>query len=249
MREAGGVAVRKTFHDGPLAVRAAQASEEFRRLERFSAALRTVRGAECAHPLELIADPPGVRMELSRGVDLFDYLGRRRIAVGERDHLAATIAAGVVAYVDALDEPLPDLKLANLLYAPEAGIVTFVDLGAPQDAGPRLPGASPFELTAGDLLGSVIFDSARPSCAFPRRRHTDAIALSTGVVKALPGCGAAPLREEQVARAARAAFARCALGRGARHDLWFATVGYLLARRIALGSVSAGPLTPWHATP
>ena len=50
------------------------------------------------------------------------------------------------------------------------------------------------------------------------------------------------------ADAVRAAYRRCAFGRSARRSAWYATAGYLLARRVPLGRRRLGPLGPWLVT-
>jgi hypothetical protein len=244
--EDGVAAVRKTFHDGPADVRCALARQEFGRLERFAAALADVPGAACPRPLELLGDPPGLRMERAAGENLYALLGRVRLDDPTRASLAATIAAAATAYVRACGEPLPDLKLDNMLYDRDAATLTFVDLGAPQDAVAPAAGLSDHEVMAGDLLGSVIFQSARPGHALHRRRHAQTSALAAAVVRALRATGAGPVRDAEVARAARAAYRRCALGRSGRRSAWYLTAGYVLGRRVRLEHATAAPVAPWQ---
>lgn len=246
LEDGGRVAVRKTFHDGPRELRAALARQEFGRLERFAAALDGVPGAACPRPLELLGDPPGLRMEHAAGSNLYALLRRVRLDAAMRASLATTIAAAAVAYVRATGEPLPDLKLDNMLYDPASATLTFVDLGAPQDATAPAPGLSDYEVMAGDLLGSVLFQSARPGHAPRRRQHTETSALAAAVVAALRAAGARPLRDAEVVRAAQATYRRCAFGRGSRRTAWYATAGYLLGRRISLGDATAAPLAAWQ---
>jgi hypothetical protein len=234
--------VRKTFHVGPQAVRARQAQEELTRLERFAASLEDVPGVACPRPLELLSDPPGLRMAHAPGANLFALLGGRLIDASARERLATPIAAAVAAYVGALGEPLPDFKFDNLLYDAATDTLTFVDLGAPQDAVAPAPGLSPYEISAGDMLASVVFQSARPRHALERRRHAHSVALAVAVVRALRATGAGPLRDAELAAATAAAYRRCAFGRSARRSAWYATAGYALGRRIALGSVTVGPV-------
>jgi hypothetical protein len=236
--------VRKTFHAGPRELRDDEARSEFARLERFAATLESVPGAACPRPLELLADPPGLRMVHAAGVDLFGLLGRERLDAATREQLAATMAAAVVAYVRELGEPLPDFKFDNILYDAGAGTLTFVDLGPPQDAVAPERGLSDYEITVGDLLGSVIFQSARPQYALARRRHAETVALAVAVVRALRAAGAQPLRDAELVRAGRAAYRRCAFGRSVRRSAWYATAGRVLGRRIALGEATVGPVAP-----
>jgi len=242
VREDGGATVRKTFHRGPQAARERQAREEFARLQRFAAALAGVPGVGCPRPLELLADPPGLRMAYVPGTNLFELLGGRRIDAAAGARLAELIAAGVAAYVGALGEPLPDFKFDNLLWDDGAATLAFVDFGPPQDAVAPAPGLSPYEVSAGDMLGSVVFQSARPRHALDRGRHARSVALAVAVVRALRAAGAGPLRDGELAAATSAAYRRCALGRNARRTAWYATAGYALGRRIALGSVTVGPV-------
>jgi hypothetical protein len=238
--------VRKTFHDGPEAARAAAARREFARLERFAAALADVPGAACPRPLELLADPPGLRMQRAAGVDLFAFLGRHRLGAPLRERLAATMAAAIRAYVESSGEPCPDFNFNNVLYDPATGTLTFVDLGAPQDAVAPAPGLSPYEVTAGDLLGSLIFQSARPRGLRRRGRHAETAALAPAIVRALRGAEGVRLRPAELARATEAAYRRCAFGRSRRRTAWYATAGFVLGRRVRLGPVTVGPPAPWR---
>jgi hypothetical protein len=176
------------------------------------------------------------------GTNLFELLGGRLIDGAARERLATPIAAAVGAYVGALGEPLPDFKFDNLLYDAATETVTFVDFGAPQDAVAPAPGLSPYEISVGDMLASVVFQSARPRHALDRRRHAQSVALAVAVVGALRAAGAGPLRDAELAAATTAAYRRCALGRSTRRNAWYATAGYALGRRIALGSVTVGPV-------
>jgi surface antigen len=238
--------VRKTFHDGPVAGREAMARCEFARLERFAAALEAVPGAACPLPLELLTDPPGLRMQRAAGVDLFAFLQRHRLGAPLRERLATTMAAAIQAYVRALGEPCPDFKFDNVLFDPVDATLTFVDLGAPQDAVAPAAGLSPYEVTAGDLLGSVIFQSARPGRLHHRRQHAETAALAAALVHALQGNDGVQLRPAELARAAEAAYRRCAFGRSRRRSAWYATAGYALGRRVRTGSVTVGPPAPWR---
>lgn len=234
--------MRKTFQDGPRAEDERRARAELGRLERFAVALADVPGAACPQPLELLSDPPGLRMAHAPGANLFELLGRRRFDAGARERLATTMAAAVVAYVGALGEPLPDFKFDNLLYDEATDTLTFVDLGAPQDALAPEPGLSAYEISVGDMLASVVFQSARPRNALHRRQHAQSVALAVAVVCALRAAGAAPLRDPELVRAQATAYRRCAYGRSARRNAWYTVAGPVLGRRIALGSATVGPV-------
>lgn len=237
--------MRKTFHDGPRELRDAQAQQEFTRLERFSAALAEVPGAACPRPLELLVGSPGLRMEHAAGVDLSSFFHRQRLDEATRERIADTMAAAIGVYVRTMDEPLPDFNFGNVLYDPPADMLTFVDFGAPQDAVAAEHALSHYESTVGDLLGSVVFQSARPRYALRRGQHAESVAMAAAVLRALRAAGDEPLRDEELTRAARAAYRRCAFGRNARRDAWYATAGYVLGRRVPLGQITFGPLPPW----
>jgi hypothetical protein len=94
------------------------------------------------------------------------------------------------------------------------------------------------------MLGSVVFQSARPRHLLRRREHAESVALAVAVVAALRARGAAPLRDAELVRAGRCAYRRCAFGRSVRRSAWYATAGRLFGRRIALGELRLGPLGP-----
>lgn len=240
--------VRKTFHEGTTELRQELARAEFDRLRRFSAALVDVPGAACPRPLELLSEPPGLRMEWAPGVCLLEFLRHHAVDNRTRDRLAATMAAAVRAYVEALGEPYHDFKFDNMLYDAAGGRLTFVDLGLPQDALPPDPRASAYEITMGNFLGSVVFQTARPKYLLNRRQHRSTVMLASAVVAALARDGEAEMRPAHLVGAARAAYLRCTFGRGSvRRSAWYGTVGYALGRRMRLGEATFGPIPPWQA--
>ncbi|MGI8729581.1 MAG: hypothetical protein ACR2LK_06250 [Solirubrobacteraceae bacterium] len=241
--------MRKTFHAGSEHQRHEQAGAEFARLQRFSAALASVPDAQCPRPLEMLFDPPGLRMTYVAGVDLFTFLRRGRLDDAARDGLAATMAAAIDAYVGALGEPHPDFKFENVLYDAAGGGLAFVDLGLPQDATQPLPGASPYETTLGDLLGSVVFQSVQPRHVLRRGQHRRTVALGLAVMLAVARLPGAAVRDEYVSRVAAAAYRRCAFGGGASRSAWYATVGLLAGRRVRLRAQTAGPVLPRRRRP
>jgi hypothetical protein len=245
--EDGEDVVRKTFHDGPAALRHEMARSEFDRLRHFSAALEDVPGAACPRPLELLAEPaPGLRMERAPGVRLFEFLALHRLPPERREQLAGTIAAAVRAYVGTLGEPYLDLNFDNVLYDAPSGSLTFVDLGPPQGMTPPDPSWSDYEVTVGNLLGSVVFQSGRPRYILHRRRHGDAGELAAAVVRSLASAVDGQLRPAALLGAARAAYVRCAFGRAAARSAWYGTVGYAFCRRVRLPQATFGPVAPWR---
>jgi len=189
-------------------------------------------------------------MERAAGVNLTGFLTRHRLDPATRVDVARTMADALGVYVNVLGEALPDFNFGNVLYDWTEGTLTFVDLGEPQDAVPgRLGlglGLSDYELSVGDLLGSIVFQSARPRYLLRRRQHVESVALAVAVVGALQAAGRGPLRSAELMRAAGEAYRRCAFGRSISRSAWYATFGYLVGRRISLGERTFGPLAPWR---
>lgn len=236
--------MRKTFHAGSVQQRGDLARGEFTRLARFSVALERVPGAACPRPLELLSDPPGVRMTRVAGVDLFAFLRRGGLDDDTRNRLAATMAAAIGAYVEALGEPHPDFKFDNVLYDAAGGGLAFVDLGLPQDATAPPPEAGAHEVMLGDLLGSVVFQSAQPRHILHRAQHRRTASLALAVVRAVVALPGARVREEHVAGAAAAAYRRCAFGRSLPRSAWYATIGLVAGCRVRLSARGVGPVLP-----
>lgn len=154
-------------------------------------------------------------MERAPGVGLFEFLARQRLPPERRRQLGETIAAAVLTYVVTLGEPHPDLHFDNVLFDAPSGTMTFVDLGAPQGLVPPDPSWSDCEITVGNLLGSVVFQSGRPRYILHRRRNGEAGKLAAQVVRSVASAVGGQLRPPALLGAARAAYVRCAFGRAA----------------------------------
>ena len=199
--------------------------------------------ATCPEPLGATEDGTGLRMARVDGVELLDELAADRVDV---QAAAVTIAAALIAYVEAVGESYRDLKLGNLLRAGD-GTLIFLDVGEPQDAGPAAPGDSPYEISMGNLVASLIFESARPKRLARRAQHRNSAALAVALAGELRARGAA-LRADRLAGAARRDFVRSTFGRRSPvRTAWYATVGYVAGTRVALPDAPVGPVPVWAA--
>lgn len=242
VREAGGRTVRKTFSTGPAAQRERTAADELSRLARFAAALADVPGASCPRPLGAVGGrEPGYRMSWVEGEGLVLHLARRALREEDLARWGRTIAAALRAYVASVGEPYEDLKLDNILVAPD-GTLAFVDMGLPQGRRPEARVGSPFEVSVGNLLASVVFESARPRWLLRRRLHRQSVAVAAAVVTALAEHGQ-PLRGDLVADAARGAYLRSTFDRGSWvRSIWYGTVGRAVGRRVRTNGAVIGPV-------
>ncbi len=242
VHEAGGRTVRKTFSTGPAADGERMAVAEMSRLARFSAALVDEPVASCPRPLELVHDPePGYRMTWVEGEDLADHLTDRTVPDDRLVDIGRTIARALHAYVTAVGEPYHDLKLGNVLVAP-GGDLVFVDVGPPQGDLRPADADDAYEVSVGNLLASVVFDSARPLWFVRGRMRRQNAAVAAAVVDTL-GQEVRPLRGDVLKLAAEHAYRRNTFGRGsAPRTLWYATVGRAVGRRVRTSAVAVGPV-------
>lgn len=234
--EAGGT-VRKTF-TGADAQRTAAA--ELARLTRFAAALADVPGVSCPRPLGPVEDPgPGYRMSWVDGVDLCEHL-RRPVPPAELDRLGRTIGAVLRTYVEAVGEPYTDLKLGNVLVGRD-GALAFCDVGLPDGAVPPLDATGAAEVSVGNLLASLLFDSARPGWFWRRRVHRQSAVLAAALVAGFADAGR-PLDPDALRAATDQAYRRITFDRRSPlRTAWYATAGRLLGIRLR---TSAGVLRP-----
>lgn len=239
VREADGRAVRKTFTAGPAEQRIRTADDELARLARFSAALVDVPGATCPRPLGRVDRPdPGYRMSWVAGENLAEHLNRRPVPEDELVRMGRTIAAALRAYVAAVGEPYYDLKLGNMLVGPGCEL-GFVDVGLPCDVPPAGEDAA-LEVSVGNLLASMVFDSGRPLHFFRRRYHRQSGVVAAALVAALDDV---PLREDRLLAETERAYRRNTFGRGSPvRTLWYATAGRLVGRRFRTEAGVVGPV-------
>jgi hypothetical protein len=239
--------VRKTFSGCPREEGRALARAELTRLRVLETALGSVPGASCPHALELVDSPaPGLRMTFADGENLVGVLARP--VPGENlQAMVRTIAAALRAYVDALGEPYHDFKFDNVLHDATTGVLTFVDLGLPQDWRPPAPAHTPLEVSLGQLLGSVVFETARPVHVARRHLRRQIGDLAVGVVAAVVASGEA-VRHDHLAHATRDAYLRATFHRRIpSRTAWYATVGYARGRRLRLPGGVISPVPVWRA--
>ncbi len=249
--EDGGTVVRKTFSgDAPEAL-AALAGDEYDRLERCHAALADLAGVKSPRPLEIRAGAVAeLRMERASGLPLLALLRTRRLDSGLVAGLSALAASGAIRCVEALGEPYDDFQFDNMLLDDASGVLTFVDLGRPDRSSPPPAGASALEVTLGNLVGSTMFQSARPKWLCAVRQHRQAVRLCTAIVaRAADHQGEAPSAHGLQACAV-AAYERSAFTGGWAARLWYSSVGWAVARRPeVLGVRVRPPRRPWSPQP
>jgi hypothetical protein len=242
--EEDGTVVRKTFHDGAAEELAAA---ELTRLERFAAALESVEGATCPQPLGRVDDPPGFRMRFVEGASFLAVLGVAPIDDAQLAAYAGVMAAALDAYVDAVGEPYRDFKLDNVLLD-ESEALVFLDVGDPQDAGEPAPGDSPYEISVGNFVASLVFESARPRGLLAQRTaHQRSSRLAVLLAQELRARGR-ELRADRLAAAARRDYVRSTFGRRSpARTVWYGTVGLAAGCRVPLPGAPVGPVAPWAA--
>lgn len=233
----------KTFSGEPAELQHKLALREFERLRDFSRVLLDVEGASCPEPLELVTGHrPQLHMTRAPGVTLLVVLRERAVGAELRDHLAHVSAQALEAYLATFHEPYWDYQFDNMLYDERSDLLTFIDFGIPP--GDRAPSAerSARAVSLGNLIGSTIFQSARPAWILHRRQHRQALALCSAI--AVRVLAEEPRQIGDVARFARAAYVRSAWqGRWYRR-LWYLAAAPFLGGRVRVHQTSFAPW-PW----
>lgn len=243
--EPGGAIVCKTFSGAPPPLARRLAWREFDRLERFSAALRDFAGAACPRPIEIVEGPtPRLRMERAPGISLPTLLGNHPLQPGTESQLASTIVQAVDCYIELFEEPYYDLHFRNMLYDRSSQTLTFVDYGFP-DGSVLPPLVSPHDVSLGNLIGSTIFESARPKWLLRRRQHRQSSRLCAAIVARFLDARHRQVTLTGLRAASQAAYERSAFPGASSRRVWYASAGYLLAIRVPVGdfvfSPSQGP--------
>jgi hypothetical protein len=239
--EPGGATVAKTFFGAPQPLLWTLARREFERLERFSAALQDVEGAACPRPMELVgASTPKIRMERASGIPLPTLLGERPLAAETHHRLVTTVIRALDVYVELLAEPYYDLHFGNMLYDPLSRTLTFLDFGFPEGS-VSAPPVSPHDASLGNLIGSTIFESARPKWLRHQRQHRQSSLLCAAIVESFVDAGHPGVTRTGLWEASRAAYERSAFPGAWSRRVWYGSVGYLLARRITVADIVFSP--------
>jgi hypothetical protein len=178
---------------------------------------------------------------------LLRLLGARRLTPALTRHLAATAAAAVTAYVRAIGEPYYDFQFDNMLYDEASWTVTFLDVGLPDGGGNAAPNATALEVSLGNLVGSTMFQSARPKWILALRQHLQAAELCAAVVADVMELDATAVSPEGLRDAANAAYARSAFKGGRLRVAWYASAGRLLVRRPVILDRTLAPPRPGSA--
>ena len=243
--EGNGEVVRKTFHGGDPEVLRQLAEVECVRLSRFREALAGVPHATCPRPLGVEpGSAPSLRMERCLGLPLLSRLRAGDLDAGTMRTIAVTAASAVIAYVRDLGEPYHDFQFDNMLYDERSGVVTFLDLGLPDGGGNCPPTATALDMSLGNLVGSTMFQSARPKWMLRIRQHRQAEQLCSAVVARSAQPGIVPVSPRGLREAALAAYARSAFQAGVMRRAWYAGAGHVLARRPTILDGTVAPPRP-----
>ncbi|HEX3425553.1 MAG TPA: class I SAM-dependent methyltransferase [Acidimicrobiales bacterium] len=220
----------------------AAANLEMKRLEYLNAATAAVGGAASPRPLEIVGGPrPTLRMTAVAGRPLLDVLRSGPIEGRRLASIAAVAAATLQAYVAASHEPYLDFQFDNMTYDESSETIGFLDVGTPDQGGTSAAGAGPLEVSVGHLIGSTIFQSARPGWVVRQRQHRQGARLCCQIARQVDQESPGGLSWSGVHDAASDTYRRCATyGRWSKR-LWYATGGYLLARRMRIGRRRFGP--------
>jgi len=215
---------------------------EFSRLERFAAALTSHEGATCPRPIELVTGPePAIRMERVPGTPLLVSLRSGALGPQLHDRLATAASRALMAYVDAVGEPYHDFQFDNMLYDAGSRSLVLVDFGAPDHLVVTGDDALPLASSLGNLIGSTIFQSARPKWLLARRQHRQAVDLAATIVRRVFAAGGAEVPTGILRDRADAAYRRCAFRGGWARTAWYETAGYMVARRLRVVDLTFSP--------
>jgi hypothetical protein len=180
-------------------------------------------------------------MERLAGTKMRRLLRTESVDAGLLRNLAVAVAKALVTYVEVVAEPYDDFQFDNMLFDANTSSVVFVDFGLPDHNQRGARDSSPLEISLGNLIGSTVFQTARPKWLLERRQHRQAVELCGAVVGEVVAIANEPVSAERLQVEARLAYRRSAFpGSWSRHA-WYGTVGYLLARRIHVLGVRFGP--------
>ena len=229
-----GDLVRKTFTGGDHEAQLRLAARESERLHAFRAALEHVDGATCPEVLRLVpGPPPEVRMARAPGEPLLRVLAGRTLAAAVLAALADVAAAALRCYVDTFGEPYEDFQFDNMLYDEASGTLTFLDFDLPEELRRPATHLRPVDATVGNLVGSTVFQSARPTWLRRRRQHRQATTLCVLIVDRLVADGSVEV--DGIIGAARAAYLRSAAAGPWFRQVWYAVIAPAVARQVRLG--------------
>lgn len=218
--------IAQKLFPGPDGLR--RAVYEFDRLYLSSQALRGHEDITPVRAVELVTTPtPAVRMSRVDGVCLSSYLAEAKLSRTELERIARVIADGVRSYTKAAHEPYFDFHLRNCVIDPATGRVALLDFGIPEHFADAswIPG-SPLDVSIGNLLGSTIFEAARPYQLFRTRQRRQSALVCRHVIASFSGT----VDMSGVERATRLTYTRCANQGGRLRRLWYRTGGAVAAR-------------------
>jgi hypothetical protein len=194
-----------------------------------------------------LGPPPIITMTRCAGQPLVEVLAGRRLPRESLERLSVVAAGVVTSFVMRAEEPYPDFQFDNMLYQANTDELAFVDLGYP-DGSRRTSDEPPLAASLGNLIGSTIFQSARPGWVHRRRQRQQAAVLCAATVRHATAAGAPATAVEDLVKSARRVYQRNAYGRSRLRSLWYATAGYAMASRISIGDTRFGPV-PWRRKP
>jgi hypothetical protein len=221
------------------------AATEFERQDKFWRSLQANDVISCPRPLELIEAPcPQIRMEFARGRPISTHLRDVELSPAELEWLADVLVGALASYVRTTKEPYYDFHLRNMLYSSSDRRVSFVDFGIPQrleHSLHELGDLSPFEISLGNLVAGVVFESARPRSFYRLRQHRQALRLCSALLERSLDVDGGGVDLGKVRQAANVAYMASVYWGPAVRQGWYRLLGPLLARRFALRGVRFGP--------
>jgi putative peptidoglycan lipid II flippase len=228
--EADAPVARKYF-TGPDA--AARATYEFERMNAFADALAGHGRLDAARGIEVVEGPrPTLRMSRLAGIALTEHLARTKLTADDVAMIAGALHDGLTSYTTTTGEPYYDFHLRNCVHDAPTKRFGLIDFGVPEHfAGAEL--GSALEVSLGNLVGSTVFEAARPYQLLRRRQRAQTLRVCAAVLASFqPGTDGDPTWAG-IERAARVTWDRCAAKGGRVRRLWYRTAGYVLARRAA----------------
>jgi SAM-dependent methyltransferase len=238
-----GTVVEKSFLGDDTEARRRDAQQEFDRLGQLDAALAQVPGSTTARPLELLpGPPPTIRMDYVAGRPALDVLRAGPLSADRLAGIAATAARALTSYIDVSGEAYFDFQFDNMLFDEPSATVAFIDLGRPHGSDEAASETLPLDASLGNLVGSTIFQSARPKWLFRREQHRQAVQLCTAIVERVAGAAPEQVSAVGIRQVAEDTYRRCAFQGNWPKQLWYLTGGYVVARRMQLRGARFGPV-------
>src|SRR4029079_11700964 len=117
------------------------------------------------------------------GTPLITYLRTNTLGPRGLFKLTERMHDGLEHYTAATGEPLYDFHVRNCMLDAESERLGIIDFGIPDQFAGGTQGLAPVDLSLGNLVGSAIYEAARPYQVLHTRRRRQMMALVATVAR------------------------------------------------------------------